>query len=202
MPTAESKLYPFDDTHRLGGCLQSAAGDVLYVTIPKNASTSFQRLLLSAGFRYTTAFRGRPAPAGTIVFAVIREPVNRWLSAMLQYDLSREQDMPFPDFVAQQLVLLREGMYRPLDVHLTPQSTFLLPTLPVSDWLRFDRLDEDYARLAARAGLPPAMRHQHPAGPGRLARIRSMVTARDEEAVRGFYASDARLYERAQALHR
>jgi hypothetical protein len=137
-----------------------------------------------------------------IVFAVIREPVSRWLSAMLQYGLSSEQGMPFPDFVAQQLTLLRHGAYEPLDVHLTPQSTFLLPTLPVSDWLRFEHLDQDYARLASRAGLPAGMRHQHRAKPDGPTLIRDMVTARDEEAVRDFYADDVRLHERAQALHR
>lgn len=204
MPTADNVLYPFDEIHRLGGCLLSAAGDVLFVNIPKNASTSFLRLLLPLGFRYTTAFRSRPVPANVTVFAVVREPVSRWMSAMLQYDLSREQQVPFPDFAAQQLALLRRGTYQPLDVHLTPQSTFLLPTLPVSDWLRFERLDVDYARLARRIGLPAGMRHQHQhqAGSGQAAQIRAIMTACDEAAVRDFYADDARLHERVQAQHR
>jgi Sulfotransferase family len=180
----------------------SPVGDALFVNIPKNASTSFQRLLPPLGFRYTTAFRARQAPAGAVVFAVVREPVSRWISAMAEYDRSPDQRLPFADFAGEQLKRLRKGTYVPLDEHLTPQSTFLLPTMPVSWWLRFEHLDEDYAALAAAIGLPTTLRHHRRALVARSAVITDMITPQDTELVRAFYADDVRLYERVRAAHR
>jgi hypothetical protein len=192
-------LYPFEHNYRLGGAFTSPDGGALFVNIPKNASTSFQRLLPPLGFRYTTAFRTRPSPADAVVFAVVREPVGRWISAMVEYDRSPEQRLPFTDFASEQLQRLRQGTYVPLDEHLTPQSTFLLPTMPVTRWLRFERLDEDYATLAAALGLPGTLRHHRRAVAAQSAVLAGMVTPRDAALVRDFYAADTRLHEQVQA---
>ena len=192
--------YRFDRGHRLGGGYLSPAGHVLHVNIPKNASTSFQRLLLPNGFRYTTAYRVRPVPEDVTVFAVVREPFARWKSALLEYGRRPEQRLPFDQFVEQQLALLHSGAYEPLDEHLTPQSTFLLPTMPVQRWLRFEHLDADYGALAAEFGLPPQVRHHH-RGPSREgALLAARLGEADRAAVLGHYAADARLHERVGSL--
>ena len=202
MTALAKDLYPFDRGYRLGGGYLSPAGHVLYVNIPKNASTSFQRLLLPNGFRYTTAHRTRPVPAGIIVFAVVREPVARWRSAMLEFHGTPAQTLPFADFVEQQLDLLHRGDYRPLDEHLTPQSTFLLPTMPVDRWLRFEELDADYAALSAEFGLPGPVRHHHRGQSAEAALISARLSDRDRELVAEYYAADVELYERIKALPR
>jgi hypothetical protein len=199
---ANDQMYPFEQNYRLGGALLSPESDALFVGIPKNASTSFQRLLRPLGFRYTTAFRNRPVPAAVTVFAVVREPLARWASAMAEYDRSPQQGLPFADFARAQIGRLREGAYLPLDEHLTPQCTFLLPTMPVGRWLRFEHLGEDYAALAAALGLPPMIRHHRRAAGATSAIIRQLMTPRDEDLVRHFYADDMRLYERVRALPR
>jgi hypothetical protein len=194
-------MYPFEQNYRLGGAFLSPDSDALFVGIPKNASTSFQRLLRPAGFRYTTAFRNRPVPPGVTVFAVIREPLARWVSALGEYDRSPEQQLPFADFVRQQISHLREGTYVPLDEHLTPQCTFLLPTMPVGRWLRFEHLAGDYAALAAALGLPAMIRRRYPGAQAKSGIVQDLLTPRDAEIVRHFYARDMRLYQRVQALH-
>jgi hypothetical protein len=199
---ANDRMYPFEQNYRLGGAFLSPDSDALFVGIPKNASTSFQRLLRPLGFRYTTAFRNRPVPDNVTVFTVIREPLSRWVSAMGEYDRSPEQRLPFHDFAQQQIRNLREGTYAPLDEHLTPQCTFLLPTMPVGHWLRFEYLDEDYAELSAVLGLPAMIRHRRQGAGAMAAIIQQLMTPRDHELVRDFYADDVRLYQRVQALHR
>ncbi len=193
--SSNSEPYPFDKSYRLGGGFLSPSGHALYINIPKNASTSLQRQLLPLGFRYTTAFRSRPVPPGVTVFAVIREPLGRWVSAMLEFDKSDAQPLPFARFAAEQLARLRAGTYRPLDPHLTPQSTFLLPTMPVTAWLRFDRLAEDYAALAARLDLPARMRHANRGLSARAALLTGMLTDHDRRLVRDYYATDAARYD-------
>jgi len=191
--------YRFDRGYRLGGGYLSPSGHALYVNIPKNASTSFQRLLLPNGFRYTTAHRVRPVPPGVTVFAVVREPFARWKSAMLEYAGRLEQLYPVEEFVDAQLALLRSGGYEPLDEHLTPQCTFLLPTMPVERWLRFEHLDNDYGALAAELGLPPRVRHHHRAPSREADLLAGKITSADRAAVLGYYSEDVRLYERVAA---
>jgi hypothetical protein len=198
---ANDQMYPFEHNYRLGSALLGPDGDALFVGIPKNAHTSFERLLRPLGFRYTTAFRSRPVPSAVTVFAVARDPVARWQSALAEYDRSPAQQLPFAEFVHEQITRLRDGSYLPLDEHLTPQCTFLLPTMPVGRWLRFEHLSEDYAALAASLGMPAMIRHLRRGADAKSAIVRQLMTAFDAELVRQFYAGDLRLYERVQALY-
>jgi hypothetical protein len=193
--------YPFDAEYRLGGGFLSPSGHALWINIPKNASTSMQRMLMPIGFRYTTAHRRRPVPPGVTVFAVVREPVERWVSAMLQFDKSPAQPLPFEEFAAAQLDLVRDARFTPLDPHLTPQSTFLLPTMPVSCLLRFDDLESDYAALAERLDLPTRMRHANRAVSGRAAWLTEQLTDVHRDRLRELYADDVSLHEQAQAAY-
>jgi hypothetical protein len=69
--------------HRPGGGLISPAG-IFYLNIPKNASTYMTNLLASNGWTYTDANN----PAITSAIAVLRDPVERWISGYATYTAS------------------------------------------------------------------------------------------------------------------
>lgn len=193
------ETYPFDHVFRLGTALYDSSRAALFVVIPKSASTSLLRTLLPVGFRLTTAFRSRPVPEGVQVLAVVREPLGRWMSAMAQYDNSRPQTEPFEAFAAGQLHSLVTGAYRPADQHLTPQSTFLLPTMPVTRWLRFEHLGQDFGSVASTLDLPVRIGWHNRAASAKVTLLRSMMSDVEREAVRRFYADDVRLHQHAAA---
>ncbi|WP_229402863.1 hypothetical protein [Micromonospora okii] len=185
--------YQFDHVHRLGSGFVDGTRRALFLNIPKNASSSLAHLLLSAGFRYTTAFRTRPVPPGYTVFAVTRDPVSRWISAMSEYAITVAHRPP-EDLTVEHLRRLRDGTFVPLDQHLTPQSTFLLPTMPVTRWLCFERLADDYRTLAADVGLPDGLRRDNRSDPTLSRRLRELLSDHDHTLIRRFYAEDVRLH--------
>ncbi len=185
--------YRFDDVHRLGSGFLGGAHRAFFVNIPKNASSSLAHLLLSAGFRYTTAFHSRPVPAGYTVFAVARDPVSRWVSGVYEYATTVARRPP-EELVVEQLRRLHDGTFEPLDQHLTPQHTFLLPTAPVTRWLCFERLADDYRALAAELGLPDTLRRDNRMDPTTAGRLGDLLTDDDHTRIRRFYADDVRLH--------
>jgi len=148
------------------------------------------------------ALRDDVAFATYFKFAIVRNPWERLVSALAWTDQkwARGEELVQRDFEQQVLqvqTLFQAAQAAPASValphFLTPQCLYLYDAeqrLMVDEVLRFERLDEEWPRVARRLGvadrLPIRMKSHH-------RHYRDYYNEHTRRVVAGIYASDARL---------
>lgn len=182
--------------HTKGSCLVHDGYGVVCLNIPKCASVSMKTLLRPLGFVYRDdgAFT---MPSHFRAFAVVRDPVDRYVSAILQYHKTQRADVPLAELAD---IVLDEMLAfgRPLinDAHAIPQAAFFDERIPITATVAIDRLD-GVMTLLRWWGVPvtgPEPREN--VGLGR-ASIEERLTLDHDRILRDFYDMDAAIYEDA-----
>lgn len=138
-------------------CFRLPGQDVAFALVPKVAASSIRRILPKPTERMTAQ---QAQDDGCFVVAFVRHPLDRLVSAWADKcqpggmtprlkTLGFFEGMDFPAFVSH------AAQHRDSDHHLRCQADFLMAgeRLCVDYLGRFERLDQDWARVQAMFGL-------------------------------------------------
>lgn len=168
---------------------------LVYLNIPKCASTSLKTYLGAKGFHYDQSGKF-VKPRDYLAFTVVREPVDRYASALLQF-LKDESGL----LVDQVSVELRAMLVyqRPLihDTHSIPQVEFLHPNVPCDFVLPLEgNLGALIDSLLVHRGLYAGFLGTQNESSARAKQIvLGLLTEEHKKVLSGFYAEDAVLHE-------
>lgn len=137
--------YQYSKSHPLGTVWVNSQYRIVYLNIPKNASSTLKaelgpRGFQQAGFQYDDSWR---------TFTVIREPRDRLISGLCEYAWRNGLDnVKVAKQAAEQL---QAGVWKPLDEHTTPQHEFIL--FPISVLIPMEDVTLGVPRLLRRWGM-------------------------------------------------
>ena len=163
--------------------LYSIERNFCFFHVPKNAGTSIMLALQEHGttvwgvedgvdlahLTYRQMEQRTPEGwlEGAFKFAFVRHPLERVVSAWDYYRQGGKipLETPFPQFVREMWAMFLGGLHTDLDwpasvyefVHVIPQHCFLLDAggaLEVDFVGRFETLEQDFAEICSRIGLP------------------------------------------------
>lgn len=202
-------MTPHLDAKRRERLSRIHARGVLFVHVPKNAGTSVSHMLYGAQVKHDSALYYAKVAPGLLElpsFAVVRDPVERFLSAFsyARAGGTRDRDVAQPfrnryeafrdvDDAIEHLASARSAFH--IDHIFRPQVWYLTHAdgaLAVDRLVPYDRLGE----IAAMPGLERL---------GAIPRLNSgkrwprRLTERQEAFVRDFYAADCALFAQANA---
>lgn len=172
---------------------------IVYLNIPRCASTSLKEHLERHGFTYDQSGQFE-RPDGWLAFTVVREPTDRYVSGLIQFWKGEHGNLAEKINVElRALSVYRRPVVH--DTHLIPQSAFLDPRIPCDVTLAVgpnlhsqvnDILTHHGVRVDGRK-LPTANRSD----PKAKRQILSCLTEEHRSYLRGFYAEDHQLYDAA-----
>ena len=165
-----------------------------FYPIFKCGSTTMHRLLgASCGFM-ADDHRIDSMPADYECFAIVRDPVDRWLSAAHTIWPSVRKGQPWPEFLVEKLD--EPGVWNhDNDQHFRPQRQSLPAELGRVTLFPLERIDDTIAWLAERGihatgGMPHVKRTPDEHRAASYALLRDS----DREAIEEVYAGDLALY--------
>ena len=200
-------------------CYVSDAFRFIWVLVPKNASSSIRTEFEGDPYRATlAAYHDEVDPEirrAYLTFAVLRDPVDRALSAYQEVSFRAERRpgylaeaafLSFPDGPARFGAFLDEVERGPWDGHVKSQS-HILAGVRVDAWGCVESLQTDLERILARVGvdaIPPLERHRPRSQliarrPGALDLRREHLGPELVSRIRSIYREDAELYRRVAA---
>ena len=151
-------------------------GEVVYVPIPKNASSSHNATLRQGWIRHHFNSEASPYPA----YVVIRDPIDRWFAGASTY--SRRGKGKDLETMVEEVKGGRNPVY---DEHTMRQSDYILSTLHVVELVRIESAVQ-YVYDKFGLHLP------HVGG-----RVTKEIDQDVVPVLLDFYADDAALYSQA-----
>ena len=135
--------------HELGTCMSHPNGDLMYINIPKNASSWTKPNLLDWGWQF---YNYHTDDINKTAIVVLRDPVERWVSGIAEYLTLYHPNFILHDFEAMDLIFDRICF----DDHTERQVNFIhgLDT----EQCIFLKCDDDYSKnfsnLLAEHNMP------------------------------------------------
>ena len=174
-------------------------GSLAYVAITKCASTSLKRSFAALGWETINTVTSGASFDNQEFFAVVREPIERWISGFTQYfyrDKEGRLQQAYDNFDA----LVKETVF---DIHQLPQISFTDPW-PISKFFKFERLDLLCDWLKEK-GAKIELQHHNPGNneetfePKRQLYqwVEQNLTAEHRDYLLDFYKRDVELYQKA-----
>jgi hypothetical protein len=121
--------------HVYGECMSQSDSDLMYVYIPKNASSWTKPNLKDWGWEF---YNYRADNLNKHALVILRDPVERWLSGIAEYFTLYYPEFTIPFYETQRLIFDRIVF----DDHTEKQSKFLVGL--DTDNCTFMRCDTDY----------------------------------------------------------
>jgi len=177
---------------------------LLFVNIPKNASASMKQIMRGCDFAEDNYFN--LDRTGYYVFTVVRNPLDRFVSAYLevikrgsrdtleyQFYMDKEQD---PIGALRQFVRLMETCT--YDEHVVPQVAYL-DGMKVDLYLDFAFLSEDLEKLRPLLKTERVLERRNTTLQDKKRPIKTLLlTSGLWDEIKHIYADDIALYERVQ----
>ena len=98
--------------HKLGECWVSPTGNITYIHIPKNASSSIKTCLAGNQWQHSNTL-----VTNEQILVVLRDPIDRWCSGMAQFQINSQQlelditqvfeQITFDDHTEQQIYFIQ-----------------------------------------------------------------------------------------------
>lgn len=182
--------------HPLGWHYESDG--VIYVHIPKCASSAMKKAVEAENW----TFGGTSPEFAVRGFAIIRNPLARFVSGLIEYYRSHStttlRDHEFEPWIKETLWRIeRENTAPALDPHTQPQWQFLVPFshIPIKLIPLFRLQDGVNEFFSSYGKKPPVIAVLNPTDPARLQFVRERLTAGLIATIFAYYHEDWVLYE-------
>lgn len=138
--------------HRFGECMSHPASDLMYVNIPKNATSWTKPNLVDFGWEFYNYHTDNLCHKTAMV--VLRDPVERWASGIAEYLYLYHRDWATSAFTTEMLDLIFDKIA--FDDH-TESQVYFIEGLDLSRCVFF-KFDENYrqnfSNFLAENGMP------------------------------------------------
>jgi hypothetical protein len=187
--------------HVYGQCMSSTNTDLMYVNIPKNASSWTKPNLKDFGWEFYNYHTDRILKIKTAI-VVLRDPVDRWLSGIAEYLALYHSDFIMHDLEAMDLIFDRISF----DDHTERQVNFVhgLDTEQCVFFLCDEYYRQDFSVFLDEQGMPNRYHRYEPQHVSEADPIRKKfknIFAREIQnprylkAVKDYFAADYNLID-------